>query len=134
MDLSKGLYIENHKFLIPWEIFEDEAWEIGNPAPTSSSNDRTRITWKNVVCLNGFKCDVCVWFERSKLYKFLVVHPNLAENDGQILEMVIHGDRVFGKRKSDDYFWSVDGIEITIHCDERFVAAYWYEIANSFIR
>ena len=72
MDLSKGLYVENYNFLIPWGILE--------------------------------------------------------------LEMVIHGDRVFGKRKSDNYFWTVDGIEITIHCDERFVAAYWYEIVNPFIR
>ncbi len=134
MVLSKGLYIENHNFMIPWGIMEEQAWSLGNPIPTNLPEDRSRITWKNVVCLNGFKCDVCIWFEKARLYSFSLVHPNFTANDGQIMEMVIHADKIFGKRDSDKYFWKLNNIEISLHADTRFVTAYWYELINPLYR
>ena len=130
MDLSKGLYVENHGFLIPWGISQEEAWKIGNPVPTSLSEDRSRITWKDCVCLNGFKGDICVWFEKPKLYRILVVYKNSATEAGQTKEMALHGDKIWGPRNSNKYQWAIDNIEICVCADERFVTAYWYEIIN----
>ncbi len=131
-DFSKGLYIENLQLLIPWGITNEEAWRIGNPAPWNLPDDTTRMKWEGVVILGGLECVIQTWFPSTmaKLSQFNVLTATQTENNPQVWADILKAKcgKLFGQQ-SEHGIWRQDKVTFRIGHDDRFVEAYWLEIA-----
>jgi hypothetical protein len=68
---SKGIYLENLKILVPWEINFNEIKKYGNPIITEDPKHyRTvQIKWDSVKILTGFKINLYILEPKKFLHK-----------------------------------------------------------------
>lgn len=147
LDLNKGLYLENSKVLIPWGIKKNDAWSLGSPSEWTDGDD-SRITWKNVIVLNGIKADILTWFPKNKSILTSVnvmpperVRDNISERKWSI-KIAKHLNREIGlpidykaRKKNIDreigipmFVWKHGKVKLSQMCDLRFVEGFWLEV------
>lgn len=60
--LEKGIYIENTKTLVPWNVVLDSVKNYANPVVISLRKNYTEAQWENVEIFNGLKLKLIGYF------------------------------------------------------------------------
>lgn len=130
-DLSKGLFVENLKILIPWGITNEEAWRVGNAKPWNLPEDKTRIKWDPAVIFGGMECVVQTWFptDQFRLSKFNILDAHDDQHSPKVWadQLIARCEAVFGNRYEGE-LWLQNDVMVRLCFTDRFTEAYWLEI------
>ena len=133
IDLSKGLFVENQRFLIPWGITNEEAWRTGSPTAWNLPDDKLRMKWNGAVILDGLGCVIQTYFptSHSRLASFNIMDAHYNKHPPNVWEGILkaHCLRLFGEGKNQRS-WTHDHVTLNLCHDDRFAEAYWLTITE----